>query len=88
MLNLEIFLKFKGKPQNSSFLYWILFAGCPDGWIAGPTGCYQVLPNIVTKQEFAVNKCLARGGHLVTIETDLENHFISNAFWNFTHGIK
>ncbi|XP_053383873.1 uncharacterized protein LOC123562463 [Mercenaria mercenaria] len=60
--------------------------GCPDGWIAGPTGCYQILPNMVTKRQFAVNKCAARGGHLLNIETEEENHFISHVFWNESLG--
>ncbi|KAL4241093.1 Neurotrypsin [Mactra antiquata] len=60
--------------------------GCPDGWIAGPTGCYQVSLGKVTKKDFAINRCLSKGGYLATIETDEENHFISNALWDFSNG--
>ncbi|XP_052786352.1 uncharacterized protein LOC128221780 isoform X2 [Mya arenaria] len=54
--------------------------GCPTDWLAGPTGCYQLINNIVSKRTFAVNKCARRGGHLVTIETELENNFISSIY--------
>lgn len=60
--------------------------GCPDEWVAGPTSCYQLLPNTITKREFAMNKCAEHGGHLVAIETEAENHFISNAFWDYSKG--
>ncbi|KAH3862789.1 hypothetical protein DPMN_025763 [Dreissena polymorpha] len=56
--------------------------GCPDGWTAGPTGCYEIPESMVTRRSYAITKCLKRSGHLVTIETEQENHFISNAFRN------
>lgn len=64
----------------------LLFPGCPHDWIAGPAACYQIPRNMVTRREFAVNKCAARGGHLVTIETEEENHFLSQVFWNESQG--
>lgn len=67
--------------------------GCPEDWIAGPAGCYQTSRDVVTRRDFAVNKCTARGGHLVTIETEEENHFLSQVFSNesgafLTGGVK
>ena len=39
-----------------------------------------------TKYQFAVNKCANQGGHLVNIETEAENHFLSNLFSNIPGG--
>ena len=42
----------------------------------------------VTRREFAVKRCKLRGGHLVNIETEAENHFLSYAFsGNSSHGM-
>ncbi|KAL4240077.1 zymogen binding [Mactra antiquata] len=56
--------------------------GCPDGWIAGPEGCYYMSNITTTQRKFAVNKCAAIGGHLVNIETEAENNFLSVVFGN------
>ena len=34
----------------------------------------------VTRREFALKRCKLRGGHLVNIETEAENDFLSNVF--------
>ncbi|XP_052784595.1 uncharacterized protein LOC128220288 [Mya arenaria] len=54
--------------------------GCPDDWIAGPSSCYFVSSITTTQRKYAVNKCAAIGGRLVTIETEAENHFLSTVF--------
>lgn len=54
--------------------------GCPEGWIAGDTGCYFLSNITTTQRKFAVNKCSNIGGHLVNIETEAENHFLSSVF--------
>ena len=42
----------------------------------------------VTRREFALKRCRLRGGHLVNIETEAENDFLSNAFsGNSSQGI-
>ncbi|XP_021351066.1 deleted in malignant brain tumors 1 protein-like isoform X2 [Mizuhopecten yessoensis] len=54
--------------------------GCEDGWIAGPDSCYQFnSPNKPVKSvKQVLSKCARTGGHLVNIETEKENHFLSN----------
>ncbi|XP_060570455.1 uncharacterized protein LOC132728801 [Ruditapes philippinarum] len=54
--------------------------GCPTGWIAGDESCYFLSNITTTKNKFAINKCANQGGHLVNIETEAENHFLSNLF--------
>ena len=67
-------------------IYIILFLGCPEGWLAGPDSCY-FMPNKSTSQrKFAVNKCKNFGGHLVNIETEAENNFLSVLFSDFSGG--
>ena len=42
----------------------------------------------VTRREFALKRCKLRGGHLVNIETEAENDFLSNVFsGNSSQGI-
>ena len=54
--------------------------------MAGPDSCY-LLPNLTTTQrKFAVNKCKKFGGHLVTIESEAENHFLSMLLSDFSGG--
>ena len=62
------------------------FSGCPEGWIAGPSGCYQLSTGHVRTRDFAVKICALRGGHLVTVENEAENHFLSNAFASAING--
>lgn len=59
---------------------YFLVAGCEDGWIAGQDSCYQFnTPNKPVKTAKQVlGKCAKAGGHLVTIETEKENNFLSN----------
>ena len=64
----------------------LMFLGCPEGWLAGPDSCY-FMPNKSTSQrKFAVNKCKNFGGHLVNIETEAENNFLSVLFSDFSGG--
>ena len=42
----------------------------------------------VTRREFALKRCKLRGAHLVNIETEAENDFLSNVFsGNSSHGM-
>ncbi|XP_069125491.1 LOW QUALITY PROTEIN: uncharacterized protein [Argopecten irradians] len=54
--------------------------GCEEGWVAGPDSCYQFnspkRPVKALKQ--VLTKCARAGGHLVNIETEKENNFLSN----------
>ncbi|XP_045212294.2 uncharacterized protein LOC123563518 [Mercenaria mercenaria] len=56
--------------------------GCPEGWIAGSESCYFLSKIPTTQKKFAVSKCANIGGHLVNIETETENHFLSSLFVN------
>ena len=71
---------------NISSSVHVQITGCPEGWTAGPAGCYQLSTGYVTNRDFAVKRCALRGGHLVTIENEAENHFLSHAFANATNG--
>ncbi|XP_025096525.1 uncharacterized protein LOC112565332 [Pomacea canaliculata] len=51
--------------------------GCPKGWIAGPDSCYRFLTNS-NSLNAAASSCLSLGASLVAVETELENHFLSN----------
>lgn len=53
------------------------YEGCPKGWIAGPDSCYRFLTNS-NSLNAAASSCLSLGASLVAVETELENHFLSN----------
>ena len=67
--------------------YFVHFTGCPENWVAGQYGCYQLSTGHVTNRDFAVKRCALRGGHLATIENEAENHYLSHAFAGDLNGI-
>ena len=52
-------------------------SGCGPGWVAGPDSCYRFFSGQGDRDD-AENRCVELGGHLVHIETEKENHFLSN----------
>ncbi|KAL3875622.1 hypothetical protein ACJMK2_033554 [Sinanodonta woodiana] len=56
-------------------------SGCLDNWIAGTSGCYKLSSEAVNTRDVAVDRCAEDGGHLLTIETERENNFISNVLY-------
>lgn len=54
-----------------------LNTGCEDKWITGPTGCYRLFSGSISRLS-AENKCKSVNGHLVKIETQEENNFLSS----------
>ncbi|KAL3875620.1 hypothetical protein ACJMK2_033552, partial [Sinanodonta woodiana] len=56
-------------------------SGCLDDWIAGTSGCYKLSSETINTRDLAVDRCAEDGGHLLTIETERENNFISNVLY-------
>ncbi|CAE1270053.1 SVH1 [Acanthosepion pharaonis] len=63
-----------------------LNTGCEDQWIAGPAGCYRLFNGTMSRYD-AENKCKSLNGHLVKIETQEENNFLSSILrtWKEKH---
>ena len=74
------------KFRNFTVILTCVFVGCPNGWLAGPDSCYLMPNKTTTQRKFAVNKCKNFGGHLVNIETEAENNFLSVLFSDFAGG--
>ena len=74
----------KNTLQINSF---VPIVGCPEGWVAGTSSCYQLSKGFVTNRDFAVKRCALRGGHLVAIESEAENQFLSHTFASGLNGI-
>ncbi|XP_045214324.2 neurotrypsin-like [Mercenaria mercenaria] len=66
--------------QNGDIYMSRSFAGCPYGWTAGDGGCYYMPLQKVTSRDTAMQKCLKLGAHLVTVESEKENAFLSLKF--------
>jgi hypothetical protein len=61
-------------------------AGCPASWTAGLGHCYLVV-DVATTETDAQTKCVAQGGHLVTIGSQDEQNFVAGVSGNFERWI-
>uniref|UniRef100_A0A2C9JRC5 Serine protease 12 n=1 Tax=Biomphalaria glabrata TaxID=6526 RepID=A0A2C9JRC5_BIOGL len=55
--------------------------GCPDGWMSGYGKCYSFYQNAKDIQT-AENFCAEKNASLVSIQSQSENHFLSNTLKN------
>ncbi|KAK3588525.1 hypothetical protein CHS0354_014235 [Potamilus streckersoni] len=67
--------------QESAGVRCVENSGCLDDWISSPSGCYKLSSETVNTRDMAENRCAENGGHLLTIETERENNFISNVLY-------
>ncbi|GAB1602923.1 atrial natriuretic peptide-converting enzyme-like isoform X1, partial [Argonauta hians] len=50
--------------------------GCKPGWISGPSGCYRLFTGNAQRHK-AKETCYSKGSHLVIIDSQEENEFLS-----------